>query len=152
MKEDIPMDKNLHDKLNEYLANQQVMYIKLHNLHWYVKGRSFFTLHAKLEELYDQTAEIMDEVAERLLALGGSPVASLKKALALTSVKELEDTPISSDDTVTALISDVEYWIHDTKEIVKLAEEEDDVATADLFTGYLAEYQKLLWMLKSYIA
>ncbi len=146
------MDKNLHDKLNEYLANQQVMYIKLHNLHWYVKGRSFFTLHAKLEELYDQTAEIMDEVAERLLALGGSPVASLKKALALTSVKELEDTPISSDDTVTALISDVEYWIHDTKEIVKLAEEEDDVATADLFTGYLAEYQKLLWMLKSYIA
>lgn len=73
------MSKNLFEKLNEYLANQQVMYIKLHNLHWYVKGRSFFTLHAKLEELYDQTAQIMDEVAERLLALGGSPVASLKK-------------------------------------------------------------------------
>lgn len=47
------MSKNLHDKLNEYLANQQIMYIKLHNLHRYMKGRSFFTLHAKLEELYD---------------------------------------------------------------------------------------------------
>lgn len=146
------MSKNLFEKLNEYLANQQVMYIKLHNLHWYVKGRSFFTLHAKLEELYDQTAQIMDEVAERLLALGGSPVASLKKALALTSVKELEDVPISSDETINSLISDVEYWIRDTKEIVKLAENDDDGATADQFNGYLAEYQKLLWMLKSYIS
>lgn len=141
----------LHDKLNEYLANQQIMYIKLHNLHWYVKGRSFFTLHAKLEELYDQTAEIVDAVAERLLALGGAPVASLKKALSLSSVKELGDAPISSEDTVNALISDVEYWIRDTKEIVKLAEESDDGATADQFNGYLAEYQKLLWMLKAYI-
>lgn len=146
------MSTNLHAKLNEYLANQQVSYIKLHNLHWYVKGRSFFTLHAKLEELYDQTAKIIDDVAERLLALGASPAASLKKALSLTSVKELEDAPISSEDTVKALISDVEYWIRDTKEIVKLAEEDDDGATADQFNGYLAEYQKLLWMLNSYLA
>jgi starvation-inducible DNA-binding protein len=145
----IVMSKNLFEKLNEYLANQQVMYMKLHNLHWYVKGRSFFTLHAKLEELYDQTAQIMDDVAERLLALGGSPVASLKEALALSSVKELEDVPISSDETIKSLISDVEYWIRDTKEIVKLA---DDGATADQFNGYLAEYQKLLWMFKSYIS
>ncbi|PJJ29737.1 Dps family protein [Lacrimispora celerecrescens] len=146
------MSKNLFEKLNEYLANQQVMYMKLHNLHWYVKGRSFFTLHAKLEELYDQTAQIMDDVAERLLALGGSPVASLKKALALSSVKELEDVPISSDETIKNLISDVEYWIRDTKEIVKLADDDNDGATADQFNGYLAEYQKLLWMLKSYIS
>ncbi|WP_024291950.1 Dps family protein [Lacrimispora indolis] len=146
------MSKNLFEKLNEYLANQQVMYIKLHNLHWYVKGRSFFTLHAKLEELYDQTAQVMDDVAERLLALGGSPVASLKEALALSSVKELEDVPISSDETIKSLISDVEYWIRDTKEIVKLAEDDDDGATADQFNGYLAEYQKLLWMLKSYMS
>ena len=97
------MSKVLHDKLNVYLANQQIMYIKLHNLHWYVKGRGFFTLHAKLEELYNQTAEIMDQVAERLLALGGSPVASAKNALSLASVKELEDAPISSDDTVRGI-------------------------------------------------
>jgi starvation-inducible DNA-binding protein len=146
------MSKNLFEKLNKYLSNQQVMYMKLHNLHWYVKGRSFFTLHAKLEELYDQTAQIMDDVAERLLALGGSPVASLKKALALSSVKELEDVPISSDETIKSLISDVEYWIRDTKEIVKLADDDDDGATADQFNGYLSEYQKLLWMLKSYIS
>ena len=146
------MSKALQDKLNAYLANQQVAYIKLHNLHWYVTGRGFFTLHAKLEELYDQTAKVIDDVAERILALGGAPVASLRQSLSLTAVKELDDVPISSDETVKALISDTEYWIRDTREIVKLAEAEDDVVTADQFTGYLAAYEKLLWMLKVYMA
>jgi starvation-inducible DNA-binding protein len=146
------MNKNLHDKMNEFIANQQVTYIKLHNLHWYVQGRGFFTLHAKLEELYDQTAAVMDDAAERLLALGGAPVASLKKALSIATVGELNDMPISSDDTVNALISDVENTISDVKAIVKLAEDGDDGATADQFNGYMAEYQKLLWMLKAYMS
>lgn len=139
----------MYEKLNQYLANQQVMYIKLHNLHWYVKGSAFFTLHAKFEELYDQAAAIMDEVAERMLALGLSPVASLKKALELTAVKELPDAPISAQDAVNKLITDVEYWIKDTKEIVALAEQSGDTVTADQFNGYLGEYEKLLWMLKA---
>ena len=83
------MSKKLYEKMNLYLANQEVAYIKLHNLHWYVKGRSFFTLHAKLEELYDRTAEIIDAVAERLLAVGQAPVANMKEALALATIKEL---------------------------------------------------------------
>ena len=145
------MNQTLLEKLNIYLANQQVMYIKLHNLHWYVKGRSFFALHAKLEELYEQTATILDDVAERLLALGGSPVASMKKALALTAVKEYDDAPIAAEDAVKALINDVEYWIKDTQEIIGLAEADSDAATADQFTGYLGEYQKLLWMLKAFL-
>lgn len=144
------MNNKLHEKMNEYLANQQVMYIKLHNLHWYVKGQGFFTLHAKLEELYDQTATIIDDVAERILAIGGSPVASMKKALELTRVKELADEGISSDHTVNVLITDVEYWIKDSKELVDLAEEAGDNGTADLFNDYVGEYQKLLWMLKAY--
>ena len=119
------MSKKLYEKMNLYLANQEVAYIKLHNLHWYVKGRSFFTLHAKLEELYDRTAEIIDAV--------------------------LADKPISSEETVQGLIADVEYWIRDTKEIVELADAAGDGVTADQFNDYLGEYQKLLWMLKSYI-
>ena len=142
----------LNQKLNNYLANQMLMYIKLHNLHWYVEGKGFFNLHAKFEELYDQTAEIIDVVAERILALGEKPIASLKAALEIGAVKELEDKAIFSDDAVKALKTDVEYWIKDTKEIIKLADEASDVVTADIFTGYLGEYQKLLWMLKAHLA
>lgn len=146
------MSKKLYEKMNIYLANQEVAYIKLHNLHWYIKGRSFFTLHAKLEELYDQTAVILDEVAERLLALGQAPVASMKKALSLATIKELGDVPISSEDTARGLLSDVEFWVRDTQEIATLADEAGDGATADQFNGYLSEYQKLQWMLQSYLA
>ena len=142
---------SLTEKLNIYLANQQVMFIKLHNLHWYVKGKSFFTLHGKFEELYDVTADIIDEVAERLLAKNESPVASLKEALNLTGVVELDSKPISSQHAVNILIADFEYWINDTKEIIELSEEEGDVVTADIFTGYLNNYEKTMWMLKSYV-
>lgn len=143
---------SLSEKMNVYLANQQVMYLKLHNLHWYVQGTAFFTLHTKFEELYDQTAEIIDEVAERLLALGQAPAGSLKKALELTAVKELEDQPISAEEAVDQLITDTDYWIKDTREIVGLAEQDGDSVTADIFNGYLKEYQKLAWMLKAYSA
>ena len=141
----------LNEKMNVYLANQQVMYIKLHNMHWYIKGKSFFTLHAKLEELYEETATVIDDVAERILALGRSPVGNLKKALELTAVKELSDEAISSENVVKSLLKDVEYWISDTKEIVKLAEEDGDGVTADQFNNYLGHYQKLQWMLNSYL-
>ena len=133
------MTKELEKKLNLYLANQLVDYVKKHNLHWNLKGSHFFTLHAKLEELYDEAGDILDEVAERILALGGNPVSSMKEAMAIATIKELENGPKSTD-----------YWIKDSKEIVELAEKEGDGVTADMFNGYTKEYQKLAWMLKSY--
>jgi starvation-inducible DNA-binding protein len=141
----------LHEKMNAYLANQQVMFIKLHNLHWYIKGSAFFTLHPKLEELYNTTALIIDEVAERMLMIGASPVASLQGALELTKVKELEDRAIGSNEAVSTLAKDVEWWIADSKEIITLAESEGDTGTAELFGGYLGQYQKLQWMLSAYL-
>ena len=64
------MTKELEKKLNLYLANQLVDYVKKHNLHWNLKGSNFFALHAKLEELYDEANDILDEVAERILCTG----------------------------------------------------------------------------------
>lgn len=144
------MTKEMEKKLNLYLANQLVDYVKKHNLHWNLKGSHFFTLHAKLEELYDQAGDILDEVAERILALGSNPVSSMKEALAIATIKELEDGPKSTDAIIHTLVSDTDYWIKDSKEIVELAEKEGDGVTADMFNGYTKEYQKLAWMLKAY--
>lgn len=142
----------LYEKMNLYLANQEISFIKLHNLHWYIQGNAFFILHAKFEELYDQTATVIDEVAERLLMLGQNPVANVKKALEIATIKELSDQPINKDNAIRQLTEDVKYWVNDTAEIVTLAEESGDSVTADLFNGYLKEYQKLLWMLNAYSA
>ena len=67
-------------------------------------------------------------------------------------VAELDDKFISSEDAIVALYKDVEFWIDASKEMVTLAEEAKDVSTADLFTGYITSYEKLLWMLKAYQA
>ncbi|MGI5090534.1 DNA starvation/stationary phase protection protein [Treponema sp. OMZ 305] len=144
------MTKELGQKLNLYLANQLVDYVKKHNLHWNLKGSNFFTLHAKLEELYDEAGDILDEVAERILSLGGNPVSNMKEALAIATIKELEDGPKSTEQTIKTLIADTDCWIKDSKEIVELAEKEEDGVTADMFNGYTKDYQKLAWMLKAY--
>ena len=141
------MSKELESKLNLYLANQMIDYVKKHNLHWNLKGTQFFTLHAKLEELYEEAGDILDEVAERILALGGNPV---KEALEMATIKELGDGPKSADETIRALISDTDYWIKDSKEIADLADKEGDSVTNDMFNGYTKAYQKLAWMLKAY--
>ena len=146
------MTKELEKKLNLYLANQLVDYVKKHNLHWNLKGSQFFTLHAKLEELYDEANDILDEVAERILALGGNPVSNMKEALSIATIKELENGPKSTDQTIKALISDTDYWIKDSKEIAELADKEGDSVTNDMFNGYTKAYQKLAWMLKAYVS
>lgn len=141
----------LYEKMNRYLANQQVAFIKLHNLHWYVQGKAFFTLHEKFEELYDKMSEDMDEVAERILAMGKKPVASLKEALAIATIKELDSKAISAEDAVAALQKDISWWVKDTKEVIALSDAENDVVTSDIFTGYLKEYEKLSWMISAYL-
>ncbi|MFE4116572.1 Dps family protein [Priestia sp. YIM B13448] len=85
------MAVNVNEIVNKQVANFSVMYIKLHNFHWYVKGEQFFTLHEKFEELYTETATIIDDLAERLLALEGKPVATMKESLELSSIKEAGD-------------------------------------------------------------
>lgn len=139
----------LHEKLNVFVANQTVLYTKLHNLHWYVHGPQFFVLHEKFEELYDQTTEILDEVAERMLALGGRPVASLKDVLAIATIKELEAKDIDGLGAVKLLLADLEALNKDAKELRELAGEAGDQATEDLFIGYGADYEKTMWMLKA---
>lgn len=147
------MNKTLENKMNLYLANQLVNFVKLHDMHWNLKGRSFFTVHEKLEELYNQSAEIIDDVAERILALGGTPIATIKEAAEVATIKEMPAKgPKSDTDVIVELVSDTKWWIEASKELVALAEAESDGATADMFNDYVKEYQKLAWMLDAYLA
>ncbi len=143
---------NYFDKLNTFLADQVTLYMKLHNLHWYIKGSSFFTLHAEFEKLYDVTADVMDEVAERLLMLGQSPHASLKDVIAATTIGERDPLPVDAKTSVEITLADLEKLQKDAKEIVSLAAAAGDEGTADQFTGYLRNYEKTIWMLRSYLA
>jgi len=72
-------------ELNRQIANCVVLFMKLHNYHWFVKGHHFFTLHAKFEELYNEVQQHLDALAERLLAIGETPVADLRGCLELST-------------------------------------------------------------------
>jgi starvation-inducible DNA-binding protein len=141
--------KKLHDSMNVQLSNWSVMYVKLHHFHWYVKGPHFPVLHAKFEELYELAALKLDELAERILAIEGKPVSTMKEFLSLATIKEVNKTQ-SENDMLTATIADLIALVEGLEETAKIAEEEaNDDATADVLTGQVEELQKQVWMLKS---
>lgn len=145
-------NKQLVQFLNQLLSNYFVMYVKLHRYHWFVQGRNFFTLHEKFEQLYEMFAEDLDEIAERILAINGKPLATMVKYL-----KETTLTEANADDKESEIVSQL---VHDFQQIVKeikeeglsLAEENEDEPSADLLIGLQGKLEKEIWMLKSYQA
>jgi len=142
--------KNVVGALNQQVANLTVLYTKLHHYHWYVTGENFFELHVKLEELYDYAAGKMDEIAERMLALQGNPVSSLKDSLAISTIKEARGGE-SAKEMVQAVIADFDQLVAELKEGIAIAEGADDDSTADILIGMIAALQKHTWMLRSYL-
>ena len=86
--ENIMSQQDVVKELNQQVANWTVAYTKLHNFHWYVKGPNFFSLHEKFEELYNEASQYVDDLAERILAIGGNPVGTLKESLEISIVDE----------------------------------------------------------------
>lgn len=140
----------LEKQLNLQIANWTVLYTKLHNFHWFVKGPNFFTLHEKFEELYNEAAGYIDELAERLLAIGGKPVATLQESLSAASLSEAKggETP---EAMVEAIIADFATLQVELKQGMEAAEEAQDEATGDLLLGILSALEKHNWMLNAYL-
>lgn len=137
-------------ELNKLVANLTVLYTKLHSFHWYVKGRSFYTLHKVFEKYYGYVSDTLDEVAERALAIGGRPVSTLKGTLELATIKEATETE-STSEMVSSVLYDFELLIADLSKLMEDAEEAGDQGTSDLCLGIRTELEKNVWMLKSYL-
>lgn len=144
------MKEKLIDIVNKQVANWNVLYVKLHNYHWYVKGPQFFTLHTKFEELYNEAALHIDELAERLLALGGKPLATMKDYLAVASVHEAKGNE-TAEEMVAEIVRDFETMIEELKAGMDYAGEIGDETTGDMLLGIHQSLEKHVWMLKSFL-
>ncbi len=144
------MKEKLIDIVNKQIANWNVLYVKLHNYHWYVKGPQFFTLHTKFEELYNEAALHIDELAERLLALGGKPLATMKDYLAVASVHEAKGNE-TAEEMVAEIVRDFETMIGELKAGMDYAGEIGDETTGDMLLGIHQSLEKHVWMLKSFL-
>ena len=145
------MTTTVNNSLNTLLADFQVFYQKLRNYHWNVSGPNFFGLHAKFEELYNQAAEQIDEIAERILARGERPASTLKAYLSMASIQEDDGVP-KAGDMVRNIQSDIAKLIESMREAVDRAHAENDPATANLLEQYADEYEKTAWMFKAYLS
>ena len=136
--------------LNELLANYQIYYQNLRGFHWNVRGNRFFVLHAKFEELYNDAIEKVDEIAERILTLGGVPLhsyAAYTKVANLKTKKKVTD----GDACLRAVVEDVQVLLKQEREILSVAAEIGDDGTQDVFSSYVSSQEKLLWMLDAYL-
>jgi starvation-inducible DNA-binding protein len=144
------MDNQLFDIINKQIANWSVLFIKLHNYHWYVKGNQFFTLHTKFEEFYNEASLHIDELAERLLAIGGQPVATMKDCLAMASVQEANGNE-TAEEMVQSISSDFSLLVGQLKEGMSIAEQANDEITGDMLLAIHSSLEKHVWMLKAYL-
>ena len=139
------------EKLNVYLADLNVFYRKLQNYHWNVDGRNFFTIHAKLEEYYNEVNENIDTIAERILSIGANPYGTMKKYLEITQIKEATDESITDLEIVEVIKKDFEYLLKEVKEIKAIADEAVDYGTSSIVDEMIIDYEKKLWMLSAFL-
>lgn len=136
--------------LNILLANYQIYYQNLRGFHWNIQGRDFFELHIKFEELYNDAAIKIDEVAERILTIDHTPLHSFTDYLATADLKPLTEVR-EGKIAVTALVEDLTRLVDQQKSIRVSAEDGNDGATADMMATFIEEQEKTLWMYKAWL-
>lgn len=144
-----PRDRReLAQAVSKALAETYVLYLKTQNLHWNVVGPLFYGLHKMSEEQYEDLHGAIDELAERIRALGVPAPATFAEFLEISHVKEARAI-LSAEQMIDMLLDDHETVARTFRQATRLADQADDVATADMLTDRIAAHEKMAWMLRS---
>jgi starvation-inducible DNA-binding protein len=138
------------DALSRLLADSYTLYLKTHNFHWNVKGPMFTTLHTLFETQYTELALAVDEIAERIRAVGAPAPGSYAAFSKLTSLKESETVP-SAIEMVEQLAADQEAVAKSAARVLEAAQTLDDEVSADMAIGRMQVHEKNAWMLRSHL-
>ncbi len=144
-------NQNTVVKLNQLLADYQIFYQNLRGLHWNIKGQMFFALHEKYEEYYNGASELVDEIAERILMLGGHPLHTYGDYLKVAKLEQVENISHGKAGVETVVAAD-RYFLECFKEILQIAGENGDEGTVAMISSWIGETEKRIWMLESYLA
>jgi starvation-inducible DNA-binding protein len=142
--------KGLADKLNGLLADYMVFYQNTRGLHWNIKGEKFFELHLKFEELYTDLLLKVDEVAERILTLGATPLHTFVDYTNTAKIKSAKNISNGAEG-VQSILNALETLIIKQRELLSLSADAGDEGTNALMSDYIREQEKLVWMYSSYL-
>lgn len=140
---------NVVAALQHLLADFQIYYTNLRGFHWEIKGHGFFVLHEKFESMYNDAAAKVDELAERILMLGGNPENKFSGYLKVARIKEVSGVSCSGE-AVEHVLNTYKHLMAEERKLIDLANEANDVVTVDMLTGYLKEQEKMVWMLVAF--
>ena len=138
------------EKLNPYLSDLAVMFLKLHDLHWNVKGMQFVPVHQYTEARYDDMAAKLDAVAELIIMQGEKPVSCIKDYLELATVKELNKGVYRDAEVLQILVEDLGHLRAEAMAIHESCA--DNFAVVAMMEEHIAGYDKELWFLNSMMA
>ncbi len=147
---DVEKSQKLAQELNELLSNFQLYYQNLRGFHWNIKGSNFFELHTKFEELYTDAQVKIDELAERILTLGQTPLHTFEDYLKTARIPVHKN--ISADrEIVQALVDMLQILLIKERDVLEAAGDAADEGTSDLLTPIIAEQEKTVWMLRAWL-
>ena len=138
--------------LNKLLADEHVLYVKVRNAHWNVEGSDFHAQHLFFESLYDELSEIIDEIAERIRAIGQYAVGTMKEFLELSQLDEMRYSKYDSQGLIKELLGDYESIITFVREqLDSVSEEHNDAGTEDFLVAIIEKHEKTAWMLRAHL-
>jgi starvation-inducible DNA-binding protein len=153
MKIDIGIEPGAREKvahsLSEMLADTYTLYLKTHNYHWNVTGPMFDTLHKMFEAQYNEMWVAVDELAERIRALGHPAPGSYAAFGKLARVSDAGDGVPEAKQMIRQLVEDHETVVRTARGVLKVASDAGDDVTEDLVTGRMQVHEKTAWMLRS---
>ena len=138
------------DNLNDLLANFQIHYQNLRGLHWNIKGKNFFELHVKFEEYYTDSQLKIDEIAERILTLGGTPLHTFTDYLE-TSKIEVGKNIANDIEAVNLVVTGYKQLLEIERKLLIVSDEADDEGTNAMISDFVSEQEKTLWMLNAWL-
>lgn len=137
------------DHLNDLLSNYQMFYMNLRGFHWNIKGKKFFELHLKFEELYNDALLKVDEIAERVLTLSSTPVHTFSKYIDQSEIIATENV-IDGDTAIDYILEHLKILLKKERAVLTIAANANDEGTVSLMSDYIVQQEKLVWMLSAY--
>ncbi|WP_251358614.1 Dps family protein [Kangiella sp. TOML190] len=136
--------------LSKLLADTYSLYLQTHNFHWNVTGPFFQSLHTLFEDHYTELAVAVDDIAERIRALGITAPGTYAEFAKLTQIKEVAGN-IGATEMIERLVESHETVVRTAREILPLASDADDESSASLISDRLVVHEKTAWMLRSHL-
>ncbi|GBG96051.1 Dps family protein [Lactococcus termiticola] len=146
-------NENTKKILNQSVADLSVATALIHQTHWYMRGAGFLKLHPYMDKLMDGLNDVLDELSERLITIGGSPVSTLKEFDELSKIDlQPTDWNVSMKDRLAKVLATYKYLAEQFQEGIDAASEEGDAVTEGLYTDAKGDVEKTIWMLDAELA